>query len=169
MSDTSDMSDTPCKQGSKNCPGPTKVQWRRIDWRPILRIMCYVRFDPTDREIVPPHLVVEGLRQQEVIVTYAREHTWTDAADALTDSHLSWSSIDHDNCMASAGSVFRIPERPGYWALWAPCLACYATIAPLEPPPAAKHPHDHHDHHDHHEEHKEHNDAEDYVVRCRLW
>lgn len=114
----------------KRCDScPQEVEWRRIRFQPLFRIMEYISFQPDGRMIVPNHLDQDGIRQFEIIIDYRLDATKEEIDLALEDSGIDWESMNYPRGKIWGGSVFKIPGKKGYWVLRAPCLYCYGKIA----------------------------------------
>ena len=96
--------------------------------------------EPCSDTLLPPHLYKDDIRENklsvqlqaniaaaaaEALTAQTDERGFCTLYQAIKESGVSWESIDYDlgdRSVLHAGSVFRIPGRPGYWVLVSPCL-----------------------------------------------
>jgi len=107
---------------------PTKVGWRKIDLKPLWRVMNRVVFHPDDSTKIPEHLYCndEEIRQYWVEMEFSSETEYKTIERALYASGLSWNSFDHTVGYVDGGSVFR--RKDGYYILEGPCIHCYGEL-----------------------------------------
>lgn len=108
---------------------PQEVEWRRIRWNPLLRVMRTIHFNSPPRIIIPAHLQEDDLCEYEIVIEYNDNVTPNESEEAVNDCGLAWDSIDSETRIILGGSVFRRKNQKGYWILRMPCIYCYCDRA----------------------------------------
>jgi len=107
---------------------PKEVEWQKMSFQPLLSIMQSINVQRDASLIVPDHLYTDGIIQYYIIITFKNDISTDKIYNALEESSIDWNSIDFNKKIIWGGSIFKIPDKKGYWILRAPCLKCYCNI-----------------------------------------